>query len=151
MASDTMTQQSLYSLVPFQLGDLRIVSPASAALSRYLASGDYTHAWTALRNGFPIACAGIQPVPDWPGRAYCWSILGDVGRWGLLWSTRVILAQIEETRIALSLRRLEATCLLNWRPGMRWLEILGFQYEGRMIAYDPDGRDHMLWARTWRN
>lgn len=48
------------------------------------------------------------------------------------------------------LKRIEATTEASFAQGCRWLELLGFENEGRMRAYGPDGQDHYRYARvTW--
>lgn len=45
-----------------------------------------------------------------------------------------------------NLRRVQATT--TFVQGQRWLELLGFEYEGTMRKYGPAGEDHLLYART---
>ena len=45
-------------------------------------------------------------------------------------------------------RRLEAATFLGWRPGERWLRLLGFECEGVARGYTPAGDDASLWARV---
>jgi hypothetical protein len=49
-----------------------------------------------------------------------------------------------------SLKRIEATTEVSFHQGCRWLELLGFENEGRMRAYGPNGEDHYRFARiSW--
>lgn len=45
-------------------------------------------------------------------------------------------------------RRLEATVEEGFGPGCRWLELLGFEYEGRMRGYGMNGETHLRYARV---
>lgn len=48
-----------------------------------------------------------------------------------------------------SARRIELTVLCDFEAGHRWAKMLGFTLEAeRMKGYDPDGRDHALYARV---
>lgn len=44
-------------------------------------------------------------------------------------------------------RRVEATVDVGFDAGDRWMKMLGFEYEGLMRAYRPDGADMKLYAR----
>ena len=47
-----------------------------------------------------------------------------------------------------NMRRIEAAIECDFTNGSRWLEMLGFQREGRMTAYGLDGEDFYLYALT---
>lgn len=46
------------------------------------------------------------------------------------------------------LPRIEASVEVGFSPGCRWLELLGFEEEGRMRRYGPNGADHFRYARV---
>lgn len=49
------------------------------------------------------------------------------------------------------LKRIEATTEASFVQGCRWLALLGFENEGRMRAYGPNGEDHYRFARiSWQ-
>jgi hypothetical protein len=45
-------------------------------------------------------------------------------------------------------RRIEATVDVGFTEGERWMTLLGFEYEGLMRAYRPDGQDMLMFARV---
>ena len=45
-------------------------------------------------------------------------------------------------------RRLETTVDVDFKEGHRWVKMLGFQPEGYMKHYRPDGADMVLYARV---
>ena len=45
-------------------------------------------------------------------------------------------------------RRIEAAVASDFRQGHRLIKMLGFEFEGRMRAFSPDGVDHDLYARV---
>ena len=45
-------------------------------------------------------------------------------------------------------RRLEATCEEGFGAGCKWLDLLGFEFEGRMRAYGDLGETHLRYARV---
>lgn len=48
---------------------------------------------------------------------------------------------------AIPAARIEATVEKGFLPGCRWLDLLGFEFEGVMRKYGPDGKDHLRYAR----
>jgi hypothetical protein len=97
---------------------------------------------TGLYQGEPVACFGI--VPDTLGSATMWAFLSaDSGRHMLMF-TRSALRFLE----LYPFRRVEATAPVEFGPGCKWLELLGFENEGRMRRYGADGADHYRYARV---
>ncbi len=45
-------------------------------------------------------------------------------------------------------QRIEATVVEGFGPGCRWLNLLGFEYEGPARRYGPQGETHHRYART---
>jgi hypothetical protein len=43
--------------------------------------------------------------------------------------------------------RVQADVERDHAAGRRWLEFMGFEYEGTLRAYGPSAADHELWAR----
>lgn len=84
-----------------------------------------------------------------PGMARAWaSISVDCDRWALLAATRQVRRAIDRAFLRLSLRRMETTVRVDFRPGHRWAKALGFEYEGVMRRYGPDGTDHALYGQV---
>lgn len=44
------------------------------------------------------------------------------------------------------LKRIEAATEASFKQGCRWLELLGFEQEGLMRRYGPNGEDHYRYA-----
>jgi RimJ/RimL family protein N-acetyltransferase len=123
-------------LQPSQAGELVHLDPSALEL---LAGG---LAFTGRIDGRPVACAGI--VPSAYGSGAMWAFLAaDAGPY-MLRLTRAGLRMLEIAR----LRRVEANVPADFVAGCRWLPILGFELEGLMRKYGPDGSDHYRYART---
>jgi RimJ/RimL family protein N-acetyltransferase len=104
-------------------------------------TADGSRAWSAIHEGEVIACAGIAKAHAQMGIA--WALISpDAGRHmvGIDRATRSILSSC-------GLRRVEADADPDFGPGRRWLEMLGFQYEGRKRCCTPTGRDMLLFSR----
>ena len=101
--------------------------------------------FTALMNDKPIAAGGIYML--WDGVAEGWVMATkDV------WRCRVSMAKnfkqkfdvlVETTKV----KRIQTNVKANFKLGHRFAEWLGFEKEGLMKYYGPDGSDYFRYAR----
>lgn len=92
-----------------------------------------------------LACAGL--APHWPGRSTGWALLSaGIGPNRFIAVHRLIAAALDrhETRHP---GRIEIQIDPDHAAALRWATILGFDVEGRLRRYLPDGRDMILMAR----
>jgi RimJ/RimL family protein N-acetyltransferase len=132
---------------PEHLARLRL-QPAQDGFTQYLSDLQYGRAlandwaFTGMVGDRIIACAGAVEV--WPGRAALWSLLAeDAGR-HFVSLHRAVTGFL----IAAPWRRMEATVDVDFEAGQRWVRMLGFEHEGRLRGYTPDGRDQDLFAKV---
>lgn len=98
-------------------------------------------AFTAIYDEHVVACLGI--IPQWENRAVAWGLIGiDAGR-AFVSVHRAVRRFLELQQYA----RIETAVSSEFEEGHRWAQLLGFQKEGTMRAYTPDGRDCDLYAR----
>lgn len=95
---------------------------------------------TAVVDGEILACAGI--VEQGFGIGTLWGFIAqDSGRH---------FVRIDRTARRLMrlvpLRRIESSTEADFAQGCRWLELLGFQSEGILRQYGPDGSDHVRYS-----
>lgn len=95
---------------------------------------------TAIADGDVIGCAGI--VEQGFGIGTLWGFIGeDSGPYFLR------LHRIGQRLMRLNpLRRIESSTEVDFAQGCRWLELLGFQSEGILRQYGPDGSDHRRYS-----
>jgi hypothetical protein len=98
---------------------------------------------TAFDGNRILVCGGIATMG--PKRGACWALLAaDSGRHMLA------LHRAVGRFITLQpWQRLEATVEKGFGAGCRWVELLGFEFEGEMKAYGTHGETHLRYARTW--
>lgn len=120
-------QRRLISHVP--VGFARVLKLPGLALS-------------ALEGDHVLMTGGIMPMGDHFG--VLWAVLaGDAGRY------MVRLHRGTERFLSIHpWRRLEASVEEGFPAGCRWLELLGFAYEGPLRAYGEAGEDHIRYARV---
>jgi len=98
-------------------------------------------AWTAEHDGRVLAIAGI--APQWENRALAWALISDEA--GSHFKT--IHRAVSRFLDVCEYRRVEANVDVGFEAGDRWMKLLGFEYEGRLKAFRPDGADMLMYAR----
>jgi len=102
-------------------------------------------AYTLMCDQGIVAIAGVAPIM--PGVGSAW-MLGSALVYSypkaLYKATRAFLRAIEEDW---NLHRVQASTADNDQVAEKWLQHLGFEEEGIMRRYGPDGSDHKLYAR----
>lgn len=96
--------------------------------------------WSLLGAvGLPAACGGL--FLQWEGRAIAWAFLAA--------DAPMLAATREAARVldGCGFRRVECWVEVDFEAGHRWARMLGFEREGLMRSFSPDGRDHILYAR----
>lgn len=100
-------------------------------------------ALTAREGERIVLCGGVMPVG--PTMGVLWAVLSEEAGKHMLW-----LHRATQRFIAIHPpRRLEATVEKGFPQGCRWLELLGFRYEGEMPAYGFDGETHLRFGKVW--
>lgn len=97
-------------------------------------------AFTGIIDGKPIGSAGI--IRTGFGAGLLWAYLSDCGHFIRIHRSALRLLDMFD-----DFRRIEATTECTFANGCRWLEMLGFEFEGVMRKYGPDGADHARYAR----
>lgn len=129
---------------PEHLKDL-LLQPAQAYMRAYM-NDEYAEflnipgmTYTAMHAGQVVGCGGL--VPQWEGRAQAWTLIsGEVPNF--LEIHRYVAKVLKECKF----RRIEATVDCDFVNGHEWMRILGFQWEGTMKCFSPEGRDADLYA-----
>lgn len=125
-----------------------LLQPAQEYMAANLADPAYVHAlgehdaFSAIDGDRVIACAGFVPI--WQGRSVAWALLAkDIGE-------RMVFVHRATLRILNGRpeRRIEAYCDTRFDAANRWIQLLGFKFEGRMAGFTPDGSDQDLFARV---
>jgi len=119
-----------------QIGELVMLGPqVREALATY-------PAFTGFVDGVPIACAGM--VEGALAIGGMWAILSEDARRHMLTLTRAGLRMLALYHY----RRVETNVPVDFIAGCRWIGILGFECEGVMRKYAPDGSDQYRYARV---
>lgn len=98
-------------------------------------------ALSAEGDGRILACAGVAFQGF--GMGLLWAFVSQDARRHFVKLDRCVRRLLSLT----NLKRIEATTEVSFAQGCRWLTLLGFENEGRMRAYGPNGEDHYRFAR----
>lgn len=99
-------------------------------------------AFSAQVDGEIIASLGI--IPQWEHRAIAWGLIGARANRHLLSVHKAVERFLKMSEY----RRIETSVATNFAEGHRWARMLGFEREGTMRAYTPEGFDCDLYARV---
>jgi hypothetical protein len=137
-------------LVPFQIDHLRQVKARAplelgVCLQRVDALMLLGPAYTGMVGDQVLGCAGI--VRLWPGVGEAWTIFSDEVCRHPLWLQKAVKTVIGTTMLTLSLSRLQAVARADSERNCRWLQSLGFTWEGNMPKFGSDGATYARYAR----
>ena len=137
-------------IIPFQPNHLKeIEAHDSQNMHSRQWDSDYCDAllkagpcFTLIDDDKIICCCGL--CHQWEERAIVWCIMSKYAGAYMLTITRATFNFLK----LMNIRRLEAHVDPNVKEHQRWIRMLGFEFEGRMRAFAPDGRHFDLYARV---
>lgn len=104
----------------------------------------HSRVWVSENNGVITAMGGL--VPMWTNRAQAWMMIADSAGANMM----EIHKAVKQELINAPYVRIESTVDVGFKQGARWMKMLGFELEGYMKAYRPDGADMLLYSRVRR-
>lgn len=100
------------------------------------------NAWSLIDGGRLIGCGGIAKEHDACGTA--WTLLTPMSGPCMTRIHRFAMKTLSRC----PLRRVQAHVSPDFAQALHWIEMLGFQFEGRLRKYTPRGLDMLLYARV---
>jgi hypothetical protein len=105
-----------------------------------------TYAITFLKEDRPIAIfGGYCPLE---GVMQFWGMVSDGVRECPVAFHKTCKSFLEFYQSKYTLRRMQINVRVDYPEGYRWAKALGFELEGVMKKYGPDGTDYALFGRT---
>lgn len=137
---------NIVAFEPHHLGRL-LLQPSQAIMQPVLSDPGYGPslaqagpAYAAVDGDTVVACAGL--IHQWPGRAVAWALIAAEAGPHMVSIHKAVRRAMD----IFEARRIETAVATNFEQGHRWVKMLGFEREGTMRAYTPDGRDCDLYA-----
>tara|TARA_B100000470_G_scaffold200007_1_gene171383 strand:- start:172 stop:639 length:468 start_codon:yes stop_codon:yes gene_type:complete len=103
------------------------------------------HSVSVVRNGYLLGAGGIFPI--WDGLGEAWVLPSTTVQNHKRMFVKLIRENMERMGDEFAFRRIQATARADAPKARRFLEFLGFEREGLLRAYGPDGADHILFAK----
>ena len=104
-------------------------------------------AFSMIEDGVVLGSGGI--LPQWPGVGQWWLMVGSGARRRPRALLRVCNDILERTRVKGRFHRFQVYVDPAEPRHIRFVEALGFTFEGRLVKHTVDGKDHLLYARTY--
>ena len=103
-------------------------------------------AFTGICGGQLIGCAGLFIL--WPGVAEAWAVSTPLWPSKALSVHKAILTGLNELSATLGLWRIQTAVNEAHKVSYKWVEHLGFKYEGAMPGYGPDAATYLRFGRV---
>jgi hypothetical protein len=111
-------------------------------LEFYLKGGP---AVTLVVDGRKIGCGGV--AFPWNGMGEAWACFDvDIARYPLS-AVKLSRRFLNDVFVSCDMRRMQAMVRADAPRHCRFVEHLGFSFEGLLRAFDEDGHDYMMYAR----
>jgi len=107
--------------------------------------GDKVYAMTLMAEEKPVACAGLVLLGR--DKAEAWVLLSNSFHPYVYTLYKGIKEGLINWLEVKKLRRIQAT-IDPYPKVVNWIEHLGFQYEGRLRNYGPQGQDYLMYSRV---
>jgi hypothetical protein len=102
-------------------------------------------AYTITIDGEVAACAGLVLL-GW-SRAEAWTLFSSIFKSNYRACYKIIKSKLEELIELNFLRRVQSLADPEYKEGIRFLEHLGFEKEGLLRKYGPNGEDLIMFGR----
>lgn len=93
----------------------------------------------------PVVCFGSIPI--WHGVSEAWMVADDRARTKPVLMTKFGRVFADTLAISQELHRLQITVRTTDKRAVKWAKVIGFEQEGVMRQYGPDGVDYLLMSR----
>ncbi len=143
--------------VEFEIEHARQIIEKNGRLQERWAKPDFVDTWakawqgklqayTLMVDGVPVASIGLA-LQEW-NKAEAWALFSaDFAKYTLT-IYRMIKAGLNYALLNMNLVRIQATIDPGFPETVRWIESLGFKYEGTLRKYGPEHQPYLMYART---
>jgi hypothetical protein len=139
-------------VVPFAPGHLSDINlrchdtPAFELYSRGMTerfnAGEIKHGWSGMVGTDVVACGGVFTL--WPGVGEAWIVGSDMVTEYALSFHRAVKTHLWALCKSGEYHRIQCIVRDSFKGSHPWVKRLGFQWEGKLRAYSPEGHDcHM--------
>lgn len=105
------------------------------------------HSISILDNKGTCGCIGIIPI--WDGVGEAWALITEDLRSRPLLMMRIMKELFASVAATGKFHRIQITVLAENSGYCKWAETLGFTFEGVMLKYGPDKKNHFRYAKIY--
>ena len=105
----------------------------------------YSYMETVMLEDEPVAVLGM--VLLWKVVAEVWTVISEAAKKAPISFHKCVLASLIYHERLLGVSRTQMAVRKEFEEGRKWAESLGFDLEGIMVKYGPDGKDFYRYAR----
>ena len=127
--------------------DFGVLADADTTMKPYfeVVAGMPNMAYSMIDDGHLVAAAGLYKV--WEGVGEAWLLPSSRLLAKPRKAVKAVRSFLDEISEREGFRRVQATTHADFIRGRRFLEWLGFENEGVLRGYGPDGSDHIIYSR----
>ena len=130
--------------------DYVVANPFKEAVKEYPAMTAPENSWTCFFDGEIVAVGGVKLY--FPGVGESWVIMTKQSRksgvFGLI-ACRAISDKLDSIAAELHLRRCEANVREDFDTGIRFVEAIGFTFDGRRERWFPNYVTSLLYSKVY--
>lgn len=101
-------------------------------------------AYTAMLDGRIVACAGVYHLASYIGEA--WALISEEFVNGPVRLKAKVIKAMKDGIASANIQRVQANTEVDFIEAQKFLEALGFEKEGIAKAFNPDGRDSVMYG-----
>ncbi|KKK61769.1 hypothetical protein LCGC14_3011020 [marine sediment metagenome] len=105
-------------------------------------------AYTLEHDGRLICSAGFIMLFPGVANGYAWGYFSDLIHKYPIATHKIMIKMIDTAEKKYGLKRLQVDCVKGFGRAIKWLEHLGFEYEGEMRRYGPNGETMLRFGRV---
>jgi len=103
--------------------------------------------WTIFYKRQPALVMGLEY--KFPTNYEAWLLTGSIAYQNPGLFSRGAKRFFDKVGAKLNLRRMQIVVNVHHKAAVKWAQFLGFEREGRMKGYGPEGSDYFMYARTY--
>jgi len=148
MTVEPFKASDYYEVIPRNPGEIEALGDE---WREYLERYEKSPSWT-MRDGEGrvVFFGGILIL--WPGVGEAWTVMGDLVEQYPLAVVRECRRRIDEAFETQGLRRVQAIIADDNQRALKMMRLAGFEVEGLLRAYAPDGKDCFILGRLkWKS
>ncbi len=137
----------MIKILPYDVEHFSKIKLRACHAQEGIKAPEYVNAVTVFKDDSPIAIFG--GIDILPGILQVWGLISDDVRKCPLGFHKAAL-HLLKAKFSGGYRRVQMTVRSDFLCGWKWAKALGFQSEGIMRKYGPDGTDYILFSRVAR-